>query len=277
MAVQLTYLYASNKSSRMPMSNITLVGRGKDKDCFEYSTTTSTELQSPHPSFFVHHRMLEATEHAAAPSDSNGQSDQIIGSEGRLSLRRSRIGHMKETQDDGSWNRWQRITIQDQGGLETIVAGHESDFVYLSADAENVITELDEGKNYIIGGLVDRNRYKNICLNKANALKIPAARLPLDEAQLGGKKVLAVNHVVDILLAWIETRDWDSAVERGLPGRRAKLENGMQPESVQRRRRKGERAQVGPRDEKDSPHVDAMPIDEFDEEEAFNSSSRLSQ
>ncbi|MCO5593075.1 hypothetical protein L7F22_047081 [Adiantum nelumboides] len=88
----------------------------------------------------------------------------------------------------------------------------------------HTITELAEDKSYIIGGLVDRNRYKNICLNKANSLGIPSARLPLNEAQLGGKKVLAVNHVVDILLGWIETRDWDMAVDKGLPGRRAKLE-----------------------------------------------------
>lgn len=39
--------------------------------------------------------------------------------------------------------------------------------VYLTADAAEELQELDLGKVYIIGGLVDRNRYKNVCLEKA--------------------------------------------------------------------------------------------------------------
>lgn len=257
MALQLTYVYSSNRSSSTPISNVTFVGRGEEKDCFEYSTTTAAELQSPHPSYFVHHRALASS----SSSTSNGQGSELAPP---LSLRQSRVGHMKEIQDKGAWNRWQRITIQDTGGLESLVKGRESDFVYLSADAPHTITELAEDKSYIIGGLVDRNRYKNICLNKANSLGIPSARLPLNEAQLGGKKVLAVNHVVDILLGWIETRDWDMAVDKGLPGRRAKLENGMQPESKRKKKReRGRSAEV---------EASSIHIDEADEEEAFNSS-----
>lgn len=39
--------------------------------------------------------------------------------------------------------------------------------VYLTADAADELHELDAESIYIIGGLVDRNRYKNICQNKA--------------------------------------------------------------------------------------------------------------
>lgn len=39
--------------------------------------------------------------------------------------------------------------------------------VYLTADAAEELHQLDSAGIYIIGGLVDRNRHKNICQNKA--------------------------------------------------------------------------------------------------------------
>lgn len=41
--------------------------------------------------------------------------------------------------------------------------------VYLTADSSNELSELDPNKRYIIGGIVDRNRHKNICFKKADA------------------------------------------------------------------------------------------------------------
>jgi tRNA (guanine9-N1)-methyltransferase len=67
--------------------------------------------------------------------------------------------------------------------------------VYLTADCEETIQQLDPTKTYIIGGIVDRNRHKNITANKAKAQGIPCARLPIGEyLKLSSSQVLTCNH-----------------------------------------------------------------------------------
>lgn len=52
----------------------------------------------------------------------------------------------------------------------------KNQIVYLSADAEETLTELKKDEVYIIGGIVDRNRYKFLTLNKAERLGIRCAK-----------------------------------------------------------------------------------------------------
>lgn len=54
-------------------------------------------------------------------------------------------------------------------------------FVYLTADSPNVIKELDPNDVYIIGGIVDRNRYINLTLDKANQEGIRHGKLPIGD------------------------------------------------------------------------------------------------
>jgi hypothetical protein len=94
--------------------------------------------------------------------------------------------------------------------------------VYLTADSTNVIDEITQGTTYIIGGLVDHNRYKvclvndlsllvlsfagligvcfgekNLCLEHAEAQGLRHAQLPLGVylSAMSTRKVLTVNHV----------------------------------------------------------------------------------
>ncbi|KAH7343876.1 guanine-1-methyltransferase-domain-containing protein [Rhizoctonia solani] len=94
--------------------------------------------------------------------------------------------------------------------------------VYLTADAEDEILELKEGETYVIGGIVDRNRYKNLCANKARDLNIRTGRLPIGRylADMPTRKVLTVNQVFDILVHWVTTRNWEEAMQKVMPKRK---------------------------------------------------------
>lgn len=51
------------------------------------------------------------------------------------------------------------------------------ELVYLTADSPNTITQLEKGKVYILGGLVDRNAHKGLCFRKATVSRpMTAAR-----------------------------------------------------------------------------------------------------
>lgn len=66
--------------------------------------------------------------------------------------------------------------------------------LHSSADSPNELGDLDPGKAYIIGGIVDRNRHKNLCAGKAREQGIATARLPVSQFfKLSSSAVLTVN------------------------------------------------------------------------------------
>ncbi|QCD77305.1 tRNA methyltransferase 10 homolog A [Vigna unguiculata] len=97
----------------------------------------------------------------------------------------------------------------------------KEDLVYLTADSEIVLEELDLKKIYIIGGLVDRNRWKGITLKKAQEQGIQTAKLPIGNfMKMSSSQVLTVNQVVEILLKFLETRDWKTSFFAVIPQRK---------------------------------------------------------
>ncbi|XP_060790136.1 RNA (guanine-9-)-methyltransferase domain-containing protein 2 isoform X4 [Neoarius graeffei] len=97
----------------------------------------------------------------------------------------------------------------------------KEDLVYLTSDSPNILHELDETKAYVIGGLVDHNHHKGVSFKRAKELGIAHAQLPLDSfVKMNSRKVLAVNHVFEIMLAYLEKRDWQEAFFTVLPQRK---------------------------------------------------------
>ncbi|CAG9317040.1 unnamed protein product [Blepharisma stoltei] len=95
--------------------------------------------------------------------------------------------------------------------------------VYLTADATEEVDEFEKDKFYIIGGLVDHNRLKRITIDKANSQGIKSAKLPLGrfkDTKIDWSRVLAVNHVFQLVLKYVEFQDWPTAIECSLPPRK---------------------------------------------------------
>ncbi|KAI9017708.1 guanine-1-methyltransferase-domain-containing protein [Gaertneriomyces semiglobifer] len=93
--------------------------------------------------------------------------------------------------------------------------------VYLTADSPNEIEDLDETKTYVIGGIVDKNRYKNLCYNEAQKQGIATAKLPLGKyIDLKTRKVLTINHVFEIMIKYLVERDWEKVLLEVLPPRK---------------------------------------------------------
>lgn len=105
----------------------------------------------------------------------------------------------------------------------------QEDVVYLTSDSPNVLSEVDESKAYIIGGLVDHNHHKGLCYRLAVERGIAHALLPISECvKLKSRTVITVNHVFEIMLLYSQTKDWKESLVQVLPARKMEgaTENG---------------------------------------------------
>jgi len=110
------------------------------------------------------------------------------------------------------WERW-LVTMNSKPYMETY-AHRKEHLVYLSADSEVVLDELDPIKTYIIGGLVDRNTRKGLCEKRAKEQGIATASLPISQhAHLAGTHVLTVNQ---------DCKSWPQVIAEVLPRRKVK-------------------------------------------------------
>ncbi|CAF1067970.1 unnamed protein product [Didymodactylos carnosus] len=100
------------------------------------------------------------------------------------------------------------------------------EIVYLTSESDNVMTneQLNSSYVYVIGGLVDHNSRKGLCYQIANDKKWKHVRLPIDEyLKMNTRKVLTCNHVFEILLNYIEMKNWKQALQKFIPKRKQVL------------------------------------------------------
>ncbi|KAI0984707.1 hypothetical protein GJ496_011379 [Pomphorhynchus laevis] len=96
----------------------------------------------------------------------------------------------------------------------------KEDIVYLTSESDNELLDLDGSKVYIVGGLVDHNSLKSFCFNYAVEKGFSHARLPIDRfVTMKTRRVLTVNHVMQIMINYVASNDWKTAFESAIPAR----------------------------------------------------------
>ncbi|KAJ1662851.1 tRNA (guanine(9)-N(1))-methyltransferase [Coemansia sp. RSA 1813] len=114
----------------------------------------------------------------------------------------------------------QYISMEDSEYIELFA---KDQLVYLTADSPNVIESLDPLKAYVIGGIVDKNRYPRLTLDKADAQGITHAQLPIGKyVRMSTRKIMTVNQIFEMLLKFLELGDWEKAFLEIIPHRKFK-------------------------------------------------------
>lgn len=164
----------------------------------------------------------ETTPNDAAASEKTGQLETATSS----------ILSAKVTKDDIIAASWESTAGSDAVKMEEDTKSSPVDspavapsIVYLSSDSPHTLETLSPNTSYIIGGIVDKNRHKGLCYKRACERGIPTAKLPIGKYMtMQSRSVLAINHVVEIMLKWLETGDWGEAFLSVIPKRKeAKL------------------------------------------------------
>ncbi|KAI0381359.1 guanine-1-methyltransferase-domain-containing protein [Hypomontagnella monticulosa] len=97
----------------------------------------------------------------------------------------------------------------------------DKSIVYLTADSPYVLDRLEPNTCYVIGGLIDKNREKGLCYKVARGKKVRTAKLPISEFMImSSRHILTTNHVMEIMLNWLETGDWGTSFMKVIPLRK---------------------------------------------------------
>lgn len=204
---QVTRCYSENRNFKYK-AHLWISGwRGKLRERFE----TAMENQHAHWKGVS----LEEGDFLAAAARAREGMRSAEGGEMADSLQRSA--------DAAAANRWEqdeREPFPLPGPVPELDAEY-ADVVYLTSESPYTLERLEPNTSYVIGGLVDKNREKGLCYRRAVERGIRTARLPIGQyMKLRTRQILATNHVVEIMLRWLECEDWAEAFMRVIPKRK---------------------------------------------------------
>ena len=135
---------------------------------------------------------------------------------------------MKSRLEKANYLNW-AVEFTSNDYLTQLKQFPKANIVYLTADSPNLIENLDENKAYIIGGIVDRNRYLNLTFDKAKEQGIAHGKLPINQfMKLNTSAVLTVNHVFEILAEQFNIKDWEATLTKVIPERKVANEASEQ-------------------------------------------------
>ncbi|KAI0304145.1 guanine-1-methyltransferase-domain-containing protein [Russula brevipes] len=208
--------------------------------CSQLAYVYSVNRRSPNPFRSLLYTSLNGRTLSRLDQINKGGHKRWAGTEwwtegyDRLWLQNSGQSALGDGESSGDAPRQEDYLEEDGDGsnadqLSTTPVSQDS-VVYLTADSNEVLEELKEGETYVIGGLCDHNRYKNLCLDRARESGVRTAQLPIGRflSHLPTRKVLTVNQVFEILMKWVETRDWELSLYAVIPKR--KFQDGVSHE-----------------------------------------------
>lgn len=123
----------------------------------------------------------------------------------------------------GTYPEYERWDIDFNPKHFIVTESDKEKIIYLTPDSECVLDEINPEFTYVIGGIVDKNRFKGKSFETANLMNIKTARLPVPEyIDLKTSPVLTIYHVFEILLKYRDCKNWKEAIEAFVPKRNLK-------------------------------------------------------
>ena len=101
-----------------------------------------------------------------------------------------------------------------------------SKLIYLTPDAKDELLTLEQDKIYIIGGLVDEQINKRVCLEHARSKDIVTAKLPITRFMVNRSPkqstnmILTINQVMEVLAMIRHGHKWPQALAECIPRRK---------------------------------------------------------
>lgn len=127
-------------------------------------------------------------------------------------------GGLQHRLEKANYKHWPGVVANPKRFDE---AFKKEDIVYLTAESENTLEEIDQSKLYIIGAIVDRNREKGLCHQLATDAGVQTARLPISEhMEMSTRVVITIDQVFQIVLQLYNGAPMAEALAAAMPSRK---------------------------------------------------------